>query len=231
MEREYGVFASTNIIEENIMNSFVVENAKRYIKNLFQEDFSGHDYYHSIRVYNLATHIAHFENANIILVQIIALLHDADDYKLALGNDNFKNTHYFLESQRIPASQIDIICQTIAEISYKGADTHTPQSIEGKIVQDADWLDAIGAIGIARTFAYGGTVKRPLHIPTISPKTDICYSDYQKYNGTSINHFYEKLLLLKEMLNTNEAKKIAEHRHNFMNDFLVEFMKEWECEC
>lgn len=211
------------------MNEKIIDSAKIYIKNIFQNDFSGHDYYHSIRVYNLATHIAQYENADLTLVQLIALLHDVDDYKLFEGNRNFQNTRYFLDSHNIPPLQIDTICSVIADISYKGSETHTPESIEGKIVQDADRLDAIGAIGIARTFAYGGTINRPIYAPLIAPNIDINCADYQNHKGTSINHFYEKLLCLRELLNTSEAKKIAEHRHLFMNNFLNEFFQEWDC--
>lgn len=211
------------------MNENIIRSAKIYIKDIFQNDFSGHDYYHSIRVYNLATHIAQHENADLTLVQLIALLHDVDDYKLFAQNRNFQNTRYFLNSHNIPPLQIDNICSIIADISYKGTETHPPESIEGKIVQDADRLDAIGAIGIARTFAYGGTINRPIHNPLLTPHTDINYADYQNCKGTSINHFYEKLLCLKELLNTSEAKKIAEHRHLFMINFLNEFFQEWDC--
>lgn len=211
------------------MNENIIRSAKIYIKDIFQNDFSGHDYYHSIRVYNLATRIAQHENADLTLVQLIALLHDIDDYKLFAQNRNFQNTRYFLNSHNIPPLQIDNICSIIADISYKGTETHPPESIEGKIVQDADRLDAIGAIGIARTFAYGGIINRPIHDPLLTPHTDINYADYQNYKGTSINHFYEKLLCLKELLNTSEAKKIAEHRHLFMNNFLNEFFQEWDC--
>ena len=211
------------------MDENIIRSAKIYIKDIFQNDFSGHDYYHSIRVYNLATRIAQHENADLTLVQLIALLHDIDDYKLFAQNRNFQNTRYFLNSHNIPPLQIDNICSIIADISYKGTETHPPESIEGKIVQDADRLDAIGAIGIARTFAYGGIINRPIHDPLLTPHTDINYADYQNYKGTSINHFYEKLLCLKELLNTSEAKKIAEHRHLFMNNFLDEFFQEWDC--
>lgn len=211
------------------MNEKIIDSAKIYIKNIFQNDFSGHDYYHSIRVYNLATHIAQYENADLTLVQLIALLHDVDDYKLFEGNRNFQNTRYFLDSHNIPPLQIDTICSIIADISYKGSETHTPESIEGKIVQDADRLDAIGAIGIARTFAYGGTINRPIHNPLLTPNIDINCADYKNHKGTSINHFYEKLLCLRELFNTSEAKKIAEHRHLFMNNFLNEFFQEWDC--
>lgn len=211
------------------MNENIIRSAKIYIKDIFQNDFSGHDYYHSIRVYNLATRIAQHENADLTLVQLISLLHDIDDYKLFAQNRNFQNTRYFLNSHNIPPLQIDNICSIIADISYKGTETHPPEGIEGKIVQDADRLDAIGAIGIARTFAYGGIINRPIHDPLLTPHTDINYADYQNYKGTSINHFYEKLLCLKELLNTSEAKKIAEHRHLFMNNFLDEFFQEWDC--
>ncbi len=201
------------------MNERIIESAKKYIKNFFQNDFSGHDYYHSMRVYNLATHIAQYENADIILVQLIALLHDVDDYKISAGSSNFKNTRCFLKEHEVSDSQIEMICSIIAEISYKGADTHVPQMIEGRIVQDADRLDAMGAIGIARTFAYGGTISRPIHNPEITPRTDINCAAYQNDKGTSINHFYEKLLCPEGIAQYRRSQKNRRTEAFFYDEF------------
>lgn len=211
------------------MNKDLLEKTLLYIQERFQNDYSGHDYYHSIRVYKLATSICKGENADIEIVQLAALLHDVDDYKLFGGNvGTSSNAEAFLMSNKIAGIQIKAICDIIASISFKGTDTQIPRSLEGKIVQDADRLDAIGAIGIARTFAYGGSKNRSMHIPNEKPREDMNVEEYTKSNGTTINHFYEKLLKLKALMNTETAKTLAESRHKYMENFLNEFLNEWE---
>lgn len=211
------------------MNEDLLEKTLLYIKERFQNDFSGHDYYHSIRVYKLAASICKEENADLEIVQLAALLHDVDDYKLFGGNAGaYSNAEIFLKENKIPDTKIMVICDIISSISYKGTDTRIPQSKEGKIVQDADRLDAIGAIGIARTFAYGGSKNRTMHIPNEKPHDNMNFEEYSTSNGTTINHFYEKLLKLKDLMNTETAKKIAESRHKYMEDFLSEFYNEWD---
>jgi uncharacterized protein len=158
---------------------------------------------------------------------MISLLHDVDDWKLT-GSIELTNTMYWLSELKINNTIIQQICQAIKGISYKGANvTETDLSIEGKIVQDADRLDAIGAIGIARAFAYGGSKHRPLYIPENNPVMHASYNDYKNSNGSTINHFYEKLLLLKDRMNTATAKKIANNRHEFLENFLKQFYFEW----
>lgn len=211
------------------MDKDLLERTLLYIQERFQNDYSGHDYYHSIRVYKLATSICKGENADIEIVQLAALLHDVDDYKLFGGNvGTSSNAEAFLISNKIADIQIKAICDIIASISFKGTDTQIPKSLEGKIVQDADRLDAIGAIGIARTFAYGGSKNRSMHIPNQKPREDMNLEEYTKSNGTTINHFYEKLLKLKALMNTETAKTLAESRHKYMENFLNEFLNEWE---
>ena len=210
----------------------MTDNEKRFIKSIFSGDSSGHDYYHTIRVYKLATKIAKQENADVKIVQLAALLHDVDDIKLS--PDTYvtkKNAVDFMTINKIDGKRIEAVCKIIDEVSFAGTDSVVPDTIEGKCVQDADRLDAIGAIGIARTFAYGGSKGRRIHDPDIKPMTNMNKADYnQNHNSTSINHFYEKLLLLKDMMNTETAKKMAMHRQTVMEDFLEEFMAEWEGE-
>ena len=203
-----------------------------FIKNIFSADSSGHDYYHTIRVYELATKIAKQENADVKTVQLAALLHDVDDIKLS--PDTYatkKNAVDFMITNKIENERIEAVCKIIDEVSFAGTDSVVPDTIEGKCVQDADRLDAIGAIGIARTFAYGGSRGRKIYNPEIKPKIGMNKEEYWKnQDSTSINHFYEKLLMLKDMMNTTEGRKLAEHRQAVMQEFLNEFMMEWEGE-
>ncbi|GAE01064.1 metal-dependent phosphohydrolase [Clostridium botulinum B str. Osaka05] len=211
------------------MNEDLLEKTLLYIKERFENDYSGHDYYHSIRVYKLATSICKEENGDLEIVQLASLLHDVDDYKLFGRNvGDYSNAETFLKDNKISDTKIKVICDIIFSISFKGTGTQVAQSKEGKIVQDADRLDAIGAIGIARTFAYGGSKDRALHIPNEIPRDNMNFEEYSTSNGTTINHFYEKLLRLKYLMNTDTAKKIAESRHKYMEDFLTEFLNEWD---
>ena len=210
----------------------MIENAKKFIKEIFSRDSSGHDYYHMIRVYKLATQIAQREKADVNIVQLAALLHDVDDIKLSPDTyDTKKNAVDFMTANRIDERTIETVCKIIDAVSFAGTDSVVPDTIEGKCVQDADRLDAIGAIGIARTFAYGGSRGRKIYDPEIKPKIGMNKEEYRKnQDSTSINHFYEKLLLLKDMMNTTEGKRLAEHRLVVMQEFLDEFMAEWEGE-
>ena len=211
------------------MNKELLEKTLQYIQERFQNDYSGHDCYHSVRVYKLSTSICKGENADLEIVQLAALLHDVDDYKVFGGKIGASsNAEAFLKRNKIADAKIKVICEIIATISFKGTDTQIPKSLEGKIVQDADRLDVIGAIGIARTFAYGGSKNRSMHIPNEKPREDMNGEEYSKSNGTTINHFYEKLLKLKDLMNTETAKALAESRHKYMENFLNEFLNEWE---
>ena len=186
----------------------------------------------SMRVYRLAIQIAEQENADMLIVQLAALLHDVDDVKLSPEtHETKKNAVRFMKNSGVDDKVTASVCKIIDEVSFAGIDSVVPSTIEGKCVQDADRLDAMGAIGIARTFAYGGSKGRRIHDPDIKPMTNMNKADYnQNHNSTSINHFYEKLLLLKDMMNTGTAKKMAMHRQAVMEDFLEEFMAEWEGE-
>lgn len=210
----------------------VIENAIKYVKQIFADDCSGHDYHHTMRVYRLAVQIAKKENADLLIVQLAALLHDVDDAKLSPGTCVAKkNAVDFMESNDVDNEIIGAVCKIIEEVSFAGTDSVTPSTIEGKCVQDADRLDAMGAIGIARAFAYGGSRGRKIYDPEIKPLVNMSKEEYRRnQNSTSVNHFYEKLLLLKDMMNTDSAKRMAEHRHAIMKVYLEEFFAEWEGE-
>ena len=195
----------------------IIENAIGFVKEFFKNDCSGHDYYHTIRVYELAKKIAEKENTDIELTSLIALLHDVDDCKLVGENGkSFNNTNNFLQNNQINEDKINLICSEISKISFKGTGKNTPDTLEGKIAQDADRLDALGAIGVARTFAYGGSRNRPMYLP----------KDDENYKTSSIAHFYDKLLNLSDLMNTNEAKQIAIQRTEYMKEYLNEFFDE-----
>ena len=210
----------------------MTESVIKFVKGIFAYDCSGHDYHHTMRVYRLAMQIAEQENADMLIVQLAALLHDVDDVKLSPEtHEAKKNAVGFMKNNGVDDKVIASVCKIIDEVSFAGTDSVVPSTLEGKCVQDADRLDAIGAIGIARTFAYGGSKGRRIHDPDIKPMTNMNKADYnQNHNSTSINHFYEKLLLLKDMINTESAKKMAEHRQAVMEEYLVEFLAEWEGE-
>ncbi len=209
------------------MEQSQVEKIIRCITPLFNGDKTGHDIFHTLRVYHLALKIAREEKANEKLVTLASLLHDVDDPKLFQTLD-FANARAIMKACNIEKEIVTIVIGIIKEVSFKGKDSVIPATLEGKIVQDADRLDAIGAIGIARAFAYGGAKNRVMYDPNEKPLSEMDENAYRNHKGTTINHFYEKLLLLKDMLNTVEARKIAQNRHEFMKRFLDEFFLEWE---
>lgn len=209
--------------------SLMVQKTKDFVKNKLYGEGSGHDWFHIERVYNMAKFIAEKEDADYFIVEMTALLHDIDDWKFSEGcNTDTTVTENFLNSINMDRSDIEKIISIIKTMSFKGGVVDSTQnSIEGKIVQDADRLDAIGAIGIARTFAYGGSKHRPIYDPSIKPVDFISLDQVKNKENHTINHFYEKLLKLKDLMNTESAKKIAEERHRFMEVFLEEFYSEW----
>ena len=196
------------------------------IKELFANDYSGHDYWHSLRVLNNAERIAKTEKCDEYIVMIAALLHDTDDIKIFETTD-YENARRIMLDCHLTEDTIDGVIDIIKEISFKGTETIAATSIEGKIVQDADRLDAMGAIGIARAFAYGGNHNRAIYIPDCQPNINMDETEYRNNEGTTINHFYEKLLLIKDMMNTDCAKSIAQKWDGYMREFLKEFYDEW----
>ena len=207
----------------------LVQNTAKFIKEIFQNDFSGHDFFHSMRVYRTAINIAEAEHADMQVVALAALLHDVDDRKLSPTTAEKKeNAAQFMRSQNVPESEIRQVCQIIDEVSFKGTDSVRPSTPEGKCVQDADRLDALGAIGIARTFAYGGSHNRVIHDPELPPRTAMNQAQYYSSKSTSLNHFYEKLFLLEGMMNTETGKAIARKRTQYMQQFVDEFLNEWD---
>lgn len=211
------------------MDNTIINDAIEFVKNVFKDDHSGHDYFHTLRVYKMATRIAERENADLIIVQLAALLHDVDDIKLSPETyQNKDRAVTFLSEHCVSDAKIKDVCNIIGEISFKGRDSVIPETIEGKCVQDADRLDAIGAIGIARAFAYGGNHNRVIHDPEIKPALNMSADQYHNHISTTVNHFYEKLFLLKDMMNTATAKKIAEQREDYMKRYIAEFLDEWD---
>lgn len=191
----------------------VLENTHKFIKNNFSGEATGHDYFHVKRVVDNALEIAKAENADLFLVEISAWLHDVGDYKLHDGFDQSEElVRQFLVTQNIPEDLIVKVNEIISQVSFSKGNQAT--SIEAQIVQDADRLDALGAIGIARAFAYGGSKGRELWNPD-EPEL------------TTVQHFYDKLLKLKNLLNTVTAKNIAAKRHDFLEKFLIQFYEEW----
>ena len=207
----------------------IIDNCIKYVKELFKNEYSGHDYFHTLRVYKLAKTIALEEGANSDIVELAALLHDVDDVKLSpLTTKNKDNARKFLLNNNVNESDIDLICNIIDEVSFKGSDSVIPTTLESKCVQDADRLDAIGAIGIARAFAYGGNHNRVMYDPNDLPNLNMNEEEYRKHVSTTVNHFYEKLFKLKDMMNTKTAIKMAIERHKFMEEYIDRFMAEWD---
>ncbi|MCX6723738.1 MAG: HD domain-containing protein [Candidatus Staskawiczbacteria bacterium] len=212
-------------------NKEIINEVILYLEQNFKNESTGHDYWHFIRVWKLAKYIAEKEGGDLFVIELGALLHDIADWKFHGGTNEvgIEKAKTLLKDFNVDEKIINQVCYIIDNISFKGAKVKNGMiGKEGEIVQDADKLDAIGAIGIARTFAYGGKMDREMYNPDIKPEMHTSFEGYKNSKGTSINHFYEKLLLLKDRLNTKTAKKIAQKRHKFTEDYLKEFFKEWE---
>lgn len=208
----------------------IIEKTIAFVKQTLQGAEAGHDWFHIERVYKNAMHIANGNpNVNLLVVQLGALLHDIADSKFHNGNETIgpKMAQKFLEENQIDENIIEQVVKIIENISFKGGVKREYTSEELDIVQDADRLDAIGAIGIARTFNYGGFKNRELYNPEIKPNLNMSKEEYKNSTAPTINHFYEKLLLLKDKMNTQKGKELAEERHRFMETFLEQFYKEW----
>ena len=212
-------------------HSILIETTIKFVKEKLKDAEGGHDWFHIERIYKNALLIAKEENCNLLVCELGALLHDIADSKFHNGDETVgpNTARDFLEKQNVSEEIIDHVIKIIENISFKGGNFEKKfNAIELDIVQDADRLDAIGAIGIARCFNYGGFKNRALYNPEIRPNLDMTKEEYKKANGPTLNHFYEKLLLLKDKMNTTTGKKIAAQRHQYMEGFLEQFFAEWE---
>lgn len=209
----------------------ILDEVKKYIRKSLGEEATGHDWWHSWRVWKLSKKIAEKEGGNLFVIELAALFHDIADWKFYGGSTKkgAEKAKSLLKKLGVDDKTIKRICHIIDNVSFKGAGVKNKiKTKEGMIVQDADRLDVLGAIGIARIFAYGGFKGREIYNPNIKPKLHKTFKEYKNSKSTSINHFYEKILLLKDRLNTKTAKKIAERKHKFLENFLKEFFREWK---
>jgi uncharacterized protein len=216
-------------------NETIIIKTKEYVQETLKNAESGHDYYHIERVLGNSLKIAEQESktseVNILVVQLGALLHDIADHKFHGGDHTVgpRVARDFLTGLKLNTETIDHVCEIIDTISFKGSsEINKMRTLEGMIVQDGDRLDALGAIGIARAFAYGGFKNRKMYDPTEKPHLNMTWEEYKKNQGTTINHFYEKLLLVKDLMNTNAGKEIASKKHDYMETFLNTFLDEWK---
>ena len=217
--------------KQTMNNSELINKTIVFVKEKLNDAEGGHDWFHIERVYKNALLIAKDTDCDITVVQLGALLHDIADSKFHNGDETIgpKTARLFLESENVEEVITQHVVNIIENISFKGGNFEKKfSSIELNIVQDADRLDAIGAIGVARAFNYGGFKNRALYDPEIAPVTNMTKEEYKKNNAPTVNHFYEKLLLLKDKMNTETGKQIAAERHKYMELFLAQFYAEWE---
>lgn len=209
----------------------IIEQTEKFVKTTLAKAEGGHDWWHIYRVWQLARHIAENEQSSLLVVELGALLHDIADSKFHDGNEDIgpQLARDFLASIGVENMIIEQVEMIIKNISFKGGnEAQKFKSPELDIVQDADRIDALGAIGIARTFNYGGFKNRELYNPTIAPNLKMSVEEYKNSTAPTLNHFYEKLLLLKDRMNTTSGKQIAKQRHQFMIEYLDQFYLEWD---
>jgi len=209
----------------------IIGEAKKYVRRKLEGESSGHDWWHTWRVWKMAKRLGKEEKADMFIIELGALLHDIADFKFHGGDDKAgaRVSQKWLEKQKVDEKTIQHVCGIVSNVSFKGAKVKSKiNTKEGMVVQDADRLDALGAIGIARTFSYGGLNGREIYNPKLKAKKHKSFEAYKNADSTSINHFYEKLLLLKRLMNTKTGKKMAERRHEFLKEFLDRFINEWE---
>ncbi|RSK49726.1 HD domain-containing protein [Bacillus canaveralius] len=214
------------------MMNQIIKLSEQFVKESLKNDVTGHDWHHIDRVRKNALNIADREQrGELFVIEMAALLHDIADEKLNVSSEAGKiKLLAFIDTLNLGKAIKEHILDIIFSISFKGGNNQELASIEAEIVQDADRLDAIGAIGIARTFAYGGSKGQPIYDPHIQIREKMTVEEYRNGKTSSIHHFYEKLLKLKDRLNTDAAKQLAESRHEFMEQFLKEFHSEWNGE-
>lgn len=213
--------------------AIVIRNTIEHVKKEMEGESSGHDWQHTYRVLQTAITIGKEENTNLFVVELASLLHDLDDYKLRSDaeTDEPKRAIEWMQKQNISPEVMQHVCQIIKTMSFRGDTKLGMETKEGMVVQDSDRLDAMGAVGIARAFMFAGNKGLKMHDPEIKADQNLTpeqYKDFQRPAYTQINHFYEKLLLLKDLMNTDTGKKMAEKRHQYMEEFLNRFYKEWE---
>jgi uncharacterized protein len=209
----------------------IIQVTADYVRDRLSGEATGHDWWHIERVRVLARRLAREEGADLFVVELAALLHDIADWKFHDGDlqAGARQAADWLDSCGVDCAVIDQVSEIVRTLSFKGAEVPTPMAtLEGKVVQDADRLDALGAIGIARAFAYGGYRQHEIHDPGRAPEEHDSFESYRDGDNTTINHFYEKLLLLQERMNTSAARRLAAGRHSYMKTFLDRFHKEWE---
>lgn len=208
----------------------ILKAVQSLIKRQMLKEGTGHDWYHIDRVRRVALYIAKKEKADLFVVELAALLHDVGDWKFHGGDDSIgpRIVEEILSKYTLSSDIKNHIIEIVKNMSWRGGKNPPLTTIEGRCVQDSDRLESLGALGIARVFAYGGKKGRPVHDPLLRPRTHFkTKSDYFNHKNTSINHFYEKLLLLKGRMNTKTGKQLALPRHNFLKEYLKQFYKEW----
>ena len=211
----------------------ILQEVATYVERKLSGEGSGHDWWHIVRVRKLAEKLALAEGGDSFICQLAALVHDLVDDKLVADEGlALAEVRDLLTRVGVAANQTDQVLTIIQSISYKGGNqNHLVLSLEGQIVQDADRLDAMGAIGVARTMAYSGHHQRIIHDPEVAVRQKMTLDQYRSHQGTAITHFYEKLLLLKDLMNTKTAKELAKGRHAFLEAYLDQFFAEWDGQC
>ena len=211
----------------------ILQEVATYVERKLSGEGSGHDWWHIVRVRKLAEKLALAEGGDSFICQLAALVHDLVDDKLVAGEGlALAEVRDLLTRVGVAANQTDQVLTIIQSISYKGgSQNHLVLSLEGQIVQDADRLDAMGAIGVARTMAYSGHHQRIIHDPEVAVRQNMTLDQYRSHQGTAITHFYEKLLLLKDLMNTKTAQELAKGRHAFLEAYLDQFFAEWDGQC
>ncbi|ANY65556.1 phosphohydrolase [Paenibacillus sp. BIHB 4019] len=218
--------------QEQQANESILLAAEQFVRQALEREYTGHDWQHIRRVTQTAKAIAREEQANLFICELAALLHDIADAKLnASEAAGLQKVRSWLEHNNVHPQHAAHVMEIISTMSFKGGGGKPMSTLEGEIVQDADRLDAIGAIGIARTFAYAGAKGHLLHDPNVRPRTEMTEAEYRSGESTAVHHFYEKLLKLKDLMNTAYGKKLAETRHQFMLAYLEQFYAEWDSEC
>ncbi|MFD1357746.1 HD domain-containing protein [Fictibacillus halophilus] len=211
------------------MSQLIIEKTEEFVKEKLKDESSGHDWYHIYRVKKLAENIAEQEGADHFICVMAALLHDIADEKIAGTEEKgLEEVKLWLVSIALESHYIEQIISIISTMSFKGGNQSAMQTLEGQVVQDSDRLDAIGAIGIGRTFAYSGAKGQLMYDPEIPVREKMTKDQYRNEKSTAVNHFYEKLLKLKNTMNTTYAKKLADERHAYLESFLEQFFGEWE---